>query len=239
MEPAASTRVKSGTPARPSVAVILPVLNEAGMLPAILESLQAHAPDEIIVVDGGSRDATHEIARAAPQPVRLLESAPGRAVQMNAGAAATSADILLFLHADTRLPPGALAGIRAAIGAGHAWGRFDVRLDGARTAYRVIEWFMNRRSALTGIATGDQAIFVRRDVFESLGGYAPIALMEDIELSCRLKREGPPACLPERVTASVRRWERRGLVRTVLRMWMLRALYWVGVSPARLARWYR
>jgi hypothetical protein len=128
--------------------------------------------------------------------------------------------------------------VRAAIQAGHLWGRFDVRLDGARPAYRVIERCMNRRSALTGIATGDQAIFVRRDVFERLGGYAPIVLMEDIELSARLKRRQRPARVRAPVVTSARRWEQHGILRTVLRMWRLRLLYWLGMSPARLTRWY-
>ncbi len=236
MEPAAREHVTAG--ARPlSVAVILPVLNEAGALPAALEQLLQQSIREIVVVDGGSADATCSIAQSV-QGVRLITSPPGRAMQMNAGATAAHADVLLFLHADTRLPPGALETVRVAIGAGRVWGRFDVRLDGARSVYRVIEWFMNRRSALTGIATGDQAIFIRRGVFESLGGYAPIALMEDIELSRRLKRVGAPACLAGPVTVSVRRWERQGVVRTVLRMWWLRWLFWLGVPPARLAGWY-
>ncbi len=241
MEPAAHTRITPGVPAHPSVAVILPVRNEASVLEAALtELLTHHDPFEVIVVDGGSRDATRSIAGgfSARHPVRVLDAPVGRAVQMNAGAAAASVDILLFLHADTRLPPGALEAVRAAIAAGHVWGRFDVRLDGARFTYRMIEWFMNRRSALTGIATGDQAIFVRRDVFESLRGYAPIELMEDIELSRRLKRRERPARIADPVTTSTRRWERYGVVRTVLRMWGLRLLYWVGVSPTRLARWY-
>lgn len=243
MEPAAQTRITPGaTSARlSSVAVILPVRNEAAVLEAVLAELLArHYPLEIIVVDGGSHDASRAIAgNFSPRhPVRVLEASAGRALQMNAGAAAASADILLFLHADTRLPSGALDAVRAAVGAGYAWGRFDVRLDGTRPAYRVIEWFMNRRSAFTGIATGDQAIFVRRDVFESLGGYAPIALMEDIELSRRLKRRGRPTRIADPVTTSARRWERYGVVRTVLRMWRLRFLFWVGVSPTRLARWY-
>lgn len=225
-------------PQPPLLSVIVPVLNEADALPATLERLRKQSPHEIVVVDGGSRDATRRIARATPG-VRLLESMPGRATQMNTGAAATNADILLFLHADTCLPPGALDAVRAAVGAGRVWGRFDVRLDSGRAVYRVIEWFMNRRSALTGIATGDQAIFVRREAFASVGGYPPIALMEDIELSRRLKREGAPACLAGPVTVSVRRWERDGIARTVLHMWTLRLLYWLGVSPARLARGYR
>ena len=220
-----------------SVAVILPVLHEAGILETALTEVLAQAPDEIIVIDGGSRDATRDIVRHHPR-IRLLETERGRAAQMNAGAAEAHADILLFLHADTRLPPQALSHVRAAIQAGHLWGRFDVRLDGARPAYRVIERFMNLRSALTGIATGDQAVFVRRDIFRQLGGYAPIALMEDIELSARLKRRQRPARVRAPVVTSARRWEQHGILRTVLRMWALRFLYRVGVSPVRLARWY-
>lgn len=242
MEPAAQTRLTPGASSmRLSVAVVFPVRNEADILEAVLADLLArHDPLEVIVVDGGSRDASHAIACSFSQrhPVRVLEAPAGRALQMNAGAAATHADILLFLHADTRLPPGALERVRVAIGEGHIWGRFDARLDGERPAYRVIEWFMNRRSALTGIATGDQAMFVRRDVFESLGGYAPIALMEDIELSRRLRRRARPSRIADAVTTSVRRWERYGVVRTVLRMWWLRLLFRLGVSPTRLARWY-
>jgi len=220
-----------------TVGVILPVLNEAGTLAATLDRLREQSPDEIIVVDGGSIDATRDVVRRHPA-LHLIEAERGRAAQMNAGAAATRSDILLFLHADARLPPQALSHVRVAIQVGYLWGRFDVRLDGTRPAYRVIERFMNLRSALTGIATGDQAIFVRRDIFQQLGGFAPISLMEDIELSARLRRKQPPARIRTPVLASVRRWERRGIVRTVLLMWGLRLLYWFGVSPARLARWY-
>ena len=220
-----------------TVGVVLPVLNEAGILETALTEVLEQAPDEIVVVDGGSQDATRDIARNHPR-IRLLETERGRAAQMNAGAAAASSDILLFLHADTRLPPQALNHVRAAIQAGHLWGRFDIRLDGMRPAYRVIERFMNLRSALTGIATGDQAVFVRRDVFRQFGGYAPIALMEDIELSARLKRRQRPARVRAPAVTSARRWEQHGILRTVLRMWRLRLLYWLGMSPARLARWY-
>lgn len=242
MEPAAHIRITPGaTTVRLSVAVILPVRNEAAILETSLSGLLArHAPLEVIVVDGGSRDATRAIAGSfSPRhPVRVIEAPAGRALQMNVGAAATNADILLFLHADTRLPPGALDRVRESAAAGDVWGRFDVRLDGARPAYRIIERLMNWRSAVSGVATGDQAIFVRRDVFESLGGYAPIALMEDIELSRRLKRRGRPARIAEAVTTSARRWERYGIARTVLRMWWLRLLFRLGISPTRLARWY-
>ena len=226
----------SGSPR--TVGVILPVLNEAGILETALTEVLEQAPDEMIVVDGDSQDATCDIVRRHPA-LHLIKAQRGRAAQMNAGAAAARSDILLFLHADTRLPPQALSHVRAAIQAGHLWGRFDVRLDGARPAYRVIERFMNLRSALTGIATGDQAIFVRRDVFQQLGGFAPISLMEDIELSARLRRKQPPARIRAPVLVSVRRWERHGVARTVLRMWWLRLCYWLGVSPTHLARWYR
>jgi len=221
----------------PTVAVVMPVLNEAGTLSAALEHLRQQAPDEIIIVDGGSNDTTCDIVRNHPQ-IRLLNTARGRAAQMNAGGAAVDSDILLFLHADTRLPPDAIGSIRAAVRAGHLWGRFDVRLDNPKPIYRVIEWLMNQRSAITGVATGDQAIFVRRDIFRELGGYPAIALMEDIALSARLKRIMAPARLRTAVTTSARRWERYGVIRTVARMWWLRLCYWFGVSPARLARWY-
>lgn len=169
----------------------------------------------------------------------VLSSARGRARQMNAGARAADADILLFLHADTILPDGALDRVRDAVANGALWGRFDVRLSGRRRAFRVIEFFMNLRSACTGIVTGDQALFVRRDAFRWLNGFAPIELMEDVELSTRLKWLARPYRIRTPVSTSSRRWERDGVVATVLRMWLLRALYAFGVSPRRLARWYK
>jgi rSAM/selenodomain-associated transferase 2 len=157
---------------------------------------------------------------------------------MNTGAAAAHAEILLFVHADTRLPRAALERVRHAIDQGQVWGHFKVRLSGRRFAFRVIETLMNWRSRISRTATGDQAMFVRRDVFKMLGGFADIALMEDIELCGRLNWIGPPACLSERAVTSSRRWERRGIVRTVLLMWLLRLMYRLGVPPSRLARWY-
>lgn len=231
-------------PRRPSVSIIMPVLEEAGVLRERLDGLQSDDPwHEIIIVDGGSRDATAASARAwaagtAGDDVHVLETAPGRARQMNAGAAQATGDALLFLHVDTRLPQGALELVRSALRTGAVWGRFDVRIDARERIFRVIERAMNLRSALSGLATGDQAIFVRADVFRMLGGYAPIALMEDIELCARLKWVGPPVRIRQPALTSDRRWRSRGVLRTILSMWTLRALYSLGVSPQRLARVY-
>lgn len=228
-------------PAHPRVGIVVPVLNEASTLPDLLAQLQAlrnsdYAVD-IVVVDGGSEDGSAELVSAAD--LQLLCSACGRARQMNAGAAAVDGDILLFLHADTELPAHALDSVRRAVAAGAHWGRFDVRIDGRARLLRMVATLMNLRSRLSGIATGDQAMFVRRDSFERVGGFPDQPLMEDIELSRRLLRLGRPACLRLRVRTSGRRWERRGVWRTILLMWRLRWAYWRGASPDVLARAYR
>lgn len=221
-----------------SISIVVPVLDEAGGLAAFLESLQGFRQrgHQVIVADGGSGDGSSGIARALADNV--VVAARGRAIQMNAGAAAASGDALLFLHADTRLPAHADRCILDAL-ARACWGRFDVRIEGRSRALPFIAAAMNLRSRLTGIATGDQAMFMRRDVFERLGGFAPIPLMEDIEMSRRLKRAGAPACLSARVTTSGRRWDDRGAIRTVLLMWGLRGAFWLGADPAGLARRYR
>jgi rSAM/selenodomain-associated transferase 2 len=192
----------------------------------------------VVVVDGGSVDGTPEIARAMAD--RVIASAQGRAVQQNAGAAAATGDVLLFLHADTVLPPDAdglvLDGMQAS---GRGWGRFDVRLSGAAPLLRVVERMISLRSRVAGIATGDQAIFVRAEWFRRAGGFPPIPLMEDVALSTALKRFGPPLCLRAPVTTSSRRWEERGIARTILLMWRLRLAYALGADPARLADRYR
>ena len=216
------------------LSIVVPVLNEA---PRIAAALQALAPlrargQEVLVVDGASEDASAVLA--APLCDRLLSAPRGRAAQMNAGARAATGDALLFLHADTRLPPHADDLVVSALQS-HAWGRFDVEIEGRHAALRWVAAAMNLRSRLTGIATGDQAIFVRREAFP---GYPEIALMEDIALSRLLRRRGPPACLRSRARTSGRRWETRGVLRTVLLMWRLRALYALGVPPERLARLY-
>jgi rSAM/selenodomain-associated transferase 2 len=226
----------------------MPVLDEAADIGPHLSQLRQYPSlNTVIVVDGGSRDGTREIvqeminddAGADCATVQLIDAPRGRALQMNAGATESHADVLLFLHADTRLPTGAIEQVREAISRGATWGRFDTRLDGEHGLFRVIEWFMNARSVLTRVATGDQAIFVRRDVFRMLDGYAPMALMEDIELCSRLKWVGQPTRIRTSVIASTRRWRADGIVRTVMLMWGLRLLYWFGVSPARLQRLYR
>ncbi len=221
-----------------SLSIVMPVLNEAEALPATLAALSALRARgaEIIVADGGSTDETVALARAGADTV--VAAPRGRARQMNAGAEAARGDILLFLHADTRLPVEADRLVVAAIAAGHAWGRFDVRIVGQSPMLAVIGALMNLRSRLTGIATGDQAIFVTRAAFRKVGGFADIPLMEDIRLSRDLKRIGRPACLAAKVETSGRRWEAHGVWRTILLMWSLRFRYWRGADPADLARLY-
>jgi len=221
-----------------TISIIMPVLDESSGLREALEPLQVLRADgaELIVVDGGSQDDTRAIAEGRCD--LLLDSPRGRARQMNTGAARARAEHLLFLHADTRLPEGALAQIRYALGSGETWGRFDVRINGAHPMLAVVSRMMNWRSRLTGIATGDQAIFCTRAAFESVGGFIDQPLMEDIAFSLALKRLGRPACLDRRVITSGRRWERHGVWRTIALMWRLRAAYALGADPARLARQY-
>jgi rSAM/selenodomain-associated transferase 2 len=216
------------------LSIVIPALNEAERIDAALQALAAlrRRGCEVIVVDGGSSDRTRELAE--PLCDRVVSAARGRAVQMNAGAHQASGDALLFLHADTRLPPDGEILIRDAL-MHHLWGRFDVEIESRHRALKVVACAMNLRSRLSGIATGDQAIFVRRDAFP---GFAPIALMEDIAFSREMKRRGAPACLRERVRTSGRRWETRGVLRTVVLMWRLRLLYYLGARPERLARLY-
>jgi rSAM/selenodomain-associated transferase 2 len=219
--------------------IVVPVLDEAPRIEASLRALATAraAGHEVIVVDGGSVDDT--AARAAPLADSVITAPRGRASQMNAGAAVASGDVLLFLHADTQLPDGAVDRLAAVLYASaRVWGRFDVRIDGTHPLLGVIAALMNSRSRLTGIATGDQAIFVRRDAFRRLGGFPPIALMEDIAFSAEAKRLSRPLCVRECVVTSGRRWERHGVVRTMLLMWWLRLRFFLGASPDRLCRIY-
>lgn len=216
------------------LSIIVPALDEASGIGATLAALQPlrRRGHEVIVVDGASRDGTAEIARSLAD--RVLAAPRGRAMQMNAGAAAASGEALLFLHADTVLPADADRAVREAL-AVSAWGRFDVRIDGRSPLLRLVAGFMNVRSRLTGIATGDQALFVRRDAFS---GFPEIPLMEDIAFSRAMKRLSPPACLRLRVRTSGRRWERHGVLRTILLMWRLRLAYFLGARPEALAQRY-
>ncbi len=218
--------------------IVVPVLDEGPALAsrlAALQPLRARGA-ELVVVDGGSTDESWRIACLHADQVLLAPR--GRAAQMQAGAAAATASTLLFLHADTVLPPGADRLIAQAIEAGALWGRFDVRIDSRRPLLRLVSAMVNLRSRHTGVATGDQAIFVRRALFEQVGGFADTALMEDVALSKTLRRHGPPACLRARVTTSARRWEKHGALRTIVLMWALRARYVLGADPAALAARY-
>ena len=221
------------------LSIIIPTLNEAAQIEATLRGLTSlrERGAEVIVVDGGSGDATADVARPLSSEV-LQGTARGRAAQMNAGAAHAKGDVLLFLHADTKMPDDADALIAQALQDRH-WGRFDVTLDGRHPLLRVVEVMMNWRSRLTGIATGDQAIFVRRATFDAVGGFPNQPLMEDIDLSAKLKRVGKPACLRAQVTTSARRWEKHGIVTTIVKMWWLRAAYFLGAKAETIARWYR
>lgn len=217
----------------------MPVLNEAAGLTRCLEPLQTLRRQgcELIVVDGGSTDNSTEIASHLADQVLTAER--GRAMQMNAGAGAANGDVLWFLHSDSQPPEGANQLIGEALaGSRGDWGRFDVRLSGHGTALRIVEILMNWRSRLTGIATGDQGIFVRRNAFLSIGGYPAISLMEDIALSRSLKRLSRPICLHQRLITSSRRWERHGVLQTIMLMWYLRMAYFLGADPGRLVNLY-
>lgn len=221
------------------LSIIVPALDEAEGIVATLDALAdlRRRGHEVIVVDGGSGDGTPQLAQAAAD--RVLAAAPGRAAQMNLGARAAAGDVLLFLHADTRLPEAADKLIAQGLDAGNfLWGRFDVRILGGHPLLRVVETMMNLRSRLTRICTGDQALFMRREAFDAVGGYPEQALMEDIEISLRLRRLSAPLCLRQRCQTSARRWESGGVLRTIVLMWRLRLQYAFGAAPERLARTY-
>ncbi|MGB3551282.1 MAG: TIGR04283 family arsenosugar biosynthesis glycosyltransferase [Candidatus Binatus sp.] len=221
-----------------TLSAIVPMLNEAASIASTLGALRRGAPDaEIVVVDGGSIDSS--VAIAQPLCDTLIGASRGRAHQMNAGARASHGDALVFVHADTLVPSSFAADIASALSdPAVVGGRFDVRLDSAALAYRVIGAMISLRSRISRTGTGDQAIFVRREVFDRLGGFPDLELCEDLEFARRLKRAGRIACLRARVTTSARRWNRDGVIRTIVRMWLIRAMYLMGVAPARLKRMY-
>lgn len=223
------------------ISIVVPVYNERAVVCGFLEEMEqllgsGRRTAEVVLVDGGSDDGTVGLARRAGWPVHAAER--GRAVQMNEGARRASGDLLLFLHADTRLPPGALDRVHRAVERGAVGGWFDVRLDSDRPLLRVTGRLITWRSRLTGVASGDQAIFIRREAFDALGGYAPLPLFEDLDLCRRMKRLGSVVSVEPPAVTSGRRWERRGVWRTILRMWWLRGLYYLGVDPGLLARYY-
>lgn len=220
------------------VSIIIPVLNEASNITGMLECLQPYRKQghEVIVVDGGSSDNT--VLSVSNLADHVLESERGRALQMNAGVKYAQGDVLLFLHADTILPKGACDLIVNALEQGRMWGRFDVRLSGNSWMFRIIEHLMNWRSCLTAIATGDQAIFVLKSSFIDAGSYPDIRLMEDVALCKKLRRRSKPVCLKSHVITSSRKWERNGVIQTVFLMWYLRLMYFFGMSPDKLVKYY-
>ncbi len=220
-----------------TLAIIVPVYNEIKNIHRYLSKLSAYNFNELIIVDGGSQDGTQAILQQ--YNIAWIDGRKGRALQMNDGAAQCSSDILLFLHIDTQLPPQASDAIHAAMmDSNVVGGRFDVRLDDSALIFRLIESLINWRSRLSHISTGDQAIFVRKTVFEQLGGFPDRPLMEDIAFSHCLKRQGRIVCLREQVITSARRWQKHGVIRTILLMWQLRLLYWLGVETTVLAKMY-
>jgi rSAM/selenodomain-associated transferase 2 len=231
-----------------TISVIIPTLNEERTITATLAHTADLGFDELIVVDGGSTDKTPALVESyrlstqssSLSPIQWVTAPPGRALQMNEGAKASSGEILLFLHADTQLPGDAKTMIATALADPRmVGGRFDVRFDRPSTWGTIISRMMNWRSRMSGLATGDQALFVRRSIFEQMGSFADMPLMEDLEFSRRLKRAGTTAALTATVTTSFRRWEQHGPVRTILLMWTLRFLYWIGIDPSHLVKWYK
>ncbi len=236
--------LKQQPPQTLRTAVIIPVYNEPPQVSARLHRLaNMNGVDALILSDAStSASATEtlqDICSNSSVKAQLLHSGtPQRAAQMNAGAQRADADVLWFVHADTTAPPDAVQQIHQAIAAGHRWGRFDVEFDNSRPVMKLVAWLMNSRSALSGICTGDQAMFVERRLFESAGGFPGISLMEDVALSKQLKRIQRPARIRSRVRTSARRWEANGYLQTIVLMWLLRLLFALGVPPAALHRMY-
>lgn len=220
------------------VSIIIPVLNEEGSIKNFLEQLQVYRKQghEVIVVDGGSTDKTVSISELLSD--KVITSKTGRAMQMNSGALQSKHDVFWFLHADTLIPENAIENIQQALTTPE-WGWFNIKLSGTKFLFRLIERMINIRSCFSHIATGDQGIFVKREIFESVNGYANIPLMEDVSLSKKLNKISKPVCLKEMLITSSRRWEQKGIISTVLLMWRLRFLYWLGVSADKLATQYK
>lgn len=221
-----------------SISIIIPTLNEEIAIKDLLQQLQTLRTQghEVIVVDGGSHDETLSISESLAD--KVIKSKAGRALQMNNGTMHANENILWFLHADTIIPDHAIEMIQQALNE-KDWGRFNVKLSGTNILFRLIESMINIRSCFSGIATGDQGIFVKKNIFESVGHYSILPLMEDVELSKKLKRVSRPVCIKEKLITSSRRWEKNGVISTVLLMWRLRFLYWLGVNASTLAKQYK
>ncbi len=218
------------------ISFVIPVLNEGGTISGLLTQLRRNFPRaELIVVDGGSADDT--VKRALTLADAVLQGPAGRAAQMNLGAGGARGEWLFFLHADSQ-PQFDGRELEPYLGGSDSWGFFSIRLLGRSRALGLISWFINRRSQLTSVATGDQGLLLRRELFLELQGFAELPLMEDVEFSKRLRRKAKPLRLPLQISSSGRRWDEQGVVNTVLRMWVLRFFYWCGVSPQRLWRHY-
>ena len=223
-----------------SISIIIPVLNEERVIKTLLQQLQPYRAQghEVIVVDGGSCDKTVSVSKSLAD--KVIQSVPGRATQMNHGAAQASNDILWFLHADTTLHQEAIKKIQFyLIDKDKDWGHFNIKLSGENILFRLIEKMINIRSCMTSIVTGDQGIFVKRKSFEQVKGYSALPLMEDIDLSRKLRKISRAVCVKENLTTSSRRWEEKGIISTVFLMWRLRFLYWLGVSADKLAAQYK
>lgn len=220
------------------ISIIIPVLNEEASIKKLLQQLQTYRQQghEVIVVDGGSTDNTVSISKSLSD--KVIVSSSGRAIQMNKGAAQSNNEILWFLHADTLIPDNAIEHIHQALNI-KSWGRFNVRLSGTNILFRLIESMMNLRSCVTGIATGDQGIFINKVIFNKVDGFPNIPLMEDIKISKNMKKISRPACVKEKLITSSRRWEKNGVLSTVLLMWKLRFLFWLGVNVDKLAKQYK
>ncbi len=220
------------------LSIIIPVLNESTQIESCLHELQLlrQHGHEVIVVDGGSHDNT--ISLATPLCDRVIQSKKSRAIQMNSGAAVATGHCFLFLHADTSLPSGTSDLFMKIKNIENRWGRFDIKLSGDHFLFRIIEQCMNIRSRLTSIATGDQVIFVGKELFTEINGFPIVALMEDIAVSRLLLKRSKPICFKEKVLSSSRRWEQNGIIKTILKMWVLRVLYFFNFDTNRLAKLY-
>lgn len=222
-----------------TVAIVVPLLNEIKVLPALLAALCRLGADELIMVDGGSSDGSYQwLLNQGDDLTLVVCEQTGRAAQMNAGAKVATSDVLLFVHADTLLPEGAIDEVTKAM-----WGRFDLTFHDHRSrgfsSLDLVAWMINLRSRLSGVATGDQAIFVERRAFESVGGFESIPIMEDVALSKRLRRIARPYCSRIKVGTSARRWHQKGVWKTIFLMWRLRFAYSMGAPPEELHRVYR